>query len=105
MTQVMGTVAPGFEPVRNTLAANLEAGLDLGASVAIAVEGRLVVDLWGGHLDIERTRPWESDTLVNVWSTSKTMTALCALLLAERRELGLHDKVARYWPEFAAAGK
>ena len=59
----------------------------------------------GGHLDEARSRPWERDTIVNVWSVTKTMTALCALLLADRGELDLHAPVARYWPEFAAAGK
>lgn len=102
---VQGTVAPGFEPVRDAFLANLTSGADIGASVAIVARGRLVVDLWGGHLDADRTRPWQADTIVNVWSTTKTMTALCALLLVERGELDVHERVAHYWPEFAAAGK
>jgi CubicO group peptidase (beta-lactamase class C family) len=67
--------------------------------------GELVVDLWGGHADAAKTRPWQRDTIVNVYSTTKTMTALCALLLADRGELDLAQKVAHYWPEFAANGK
>jgi len=64
-----------------------------------------VVDLWGGHADSARTRPWERDTIVNVFSTSKAMTALCALILVDRGQLDLDAPVARYWPEFAVAGK
>jgi CubicO group peptidase (beta-lactamase class C family) len=61
--------------------------------------------VWGGHQDVDRTIPWERDTIVNVFSTTKTMTALCALILADRGELDFHAPVARYWPEFAEAGK
>ncbi|MGY2061324.1 serine hydrolase domain-containing protein, partial [Nocardia gipuzkoensis] len=64
-----------------------------------------VVDIWGGYADAERTRPWERDSITCVWSTTKTMTALCALILADRGEIDLGAPVARYWPEFAAAGK
>ena len=68
-------------------------------------EGETVVDLWGGFADAAKTRPWEKDTIVNVYSTTKTMTALTALLLADRGELDFDAPVARYWPEFAANGK
>ncbi|MFB7632350.1 serine hydrolase domain-containing protein [Streptomyces sp. NPDC056149] len=73
--------------------------------MAVYLDGEPVVDLWGGYADQERTRPWQRDTITNVWSTTKTMTALCALLLADRAELDLHAPVAKYWPEFGAAGK
>ena len=69
------------------------------------VDGEPVVDLWGGHADAARTRPWERDTIVNVFSTTKAMTALCAHMLADRGLLDLDAPVARYWPEFAQAGK
>jgi CubicO group peptidase (beta-lactamase class C family) len=105
MAEVHGTCDERFEGVRAVLASNLDNGLDVGASVAVVVDGEPVVDVWGGHLDIDRTRPWGRDTIINVWSTTKTMTALCALALADRGELDLHAPVARYWPEFAAAGK
>ena len=68
-------------------------------------DGDLVVDLWGGHVDEARTKPWQQDTIINVWSTTKTMAALCALMLADRGELDLHAPVARYWPEFEENGK
>jgi CubicO group peptidase (beta-lactamase class C family) len=81
-----------------------EAG-DVGASVAVMLDGERVVDIWGGTVDEAGTAPWRSDTITNVWSTTKTMTALCALMLADRDEIDLDSPVARYWPEFAAAGK
>lgn len=94
-----------FAAVREVFENNLKGGLDVGASFAATVEGEMVVDLWGGFADAARTRPWARDTIVNVYSTTKTMTALTALLLADRGVLDLHAPVARYWPEFAASGK
>jgi CubicO group peptidase (beta-lactamase class C family) len=79
--------------------------LDIGASVAVIVDGEPVVDIWGGYKDPDATEPWERDTIVNVFSTTKPMTALCALILADRGELDFHAPVARYWPEFSEAGK
>jgi CubicO group peptidase (beta-lactamase class C family) len=103
--EVEGKVAQGFEPVRDLFAANLASGEDVGASFCATREGEVVVDLWGGHADAGKTRPWTGDTIVNVYSTTKTMTALTALWLADRGELDFDAPVARYWPEFAAAGK
>jgi CubicO group peptidase (beta-lactamase class C family) len=94
-----------FAPVAETFQAALEDGTDVGAAFAATVEGEMVVDLWGGWADEAKTRPWEKDTIVNVYSTTKTMTALCALLLADHGELDFDAPVARYWPEFAANGK
>jgi len=105
MTEIHGTTDPKFEVVRDAFARNFEEGLDVGACVAVSVEGETVVDLWAGHADEAKTRPWERDTIVNVYSTTKTMTALCALILADRGELDFHAPVAQYWPEFAQNGK
>jgi CubicO group peptidase (beta-lactamase class C family) len=104
MGEINGRCDERFAGVRDAMAANLESGADVGASVAIVHDGEMVVDLWGGTID-EAGTPWAQDTLINVWSTTKTMTALCALLLADRGELDLHAPVATYWPEFAAEGK
>ncbi|NEA99588.1 serine hydrolase domain-containing protein [Streptomyces sp. SID13726] len=104
MADIQGSYDELFSAVPTTLAALLDAG-DVGASVAVFVDGEPVVDVWGGLADVERGEPWERDTLTNVFSTTKTMTALCALILADRGELDLDAPVARYWPEFAAAGK
>ncbi len=102
---VQGHCDPRFTSVQDLLAASLADGGDLGASVAVTLDGDLVVDLWGGWADEARTVRWSEDTITNVWSTTKTMTNLCALILADRGELDLHAPVARYWPEFAANGK
>lgn len=105
MAEVHGTCEERFEPVRGVLSSNIDEGLDVGASVAVYLEGELVADFWGGHTDEARTTPWEKDTIINVWSTTKTMTALSALVLADRGELDFNSPVTRYWPEFGAAGK
>ncbi|HEY2356305.1 MAG TPA: serine hydrolase domain-containing protein [Phenylobacterium sp.] len=102
---VQGSVHERYAPVRAEFENNLTSGADIGASFCATVEGETVVDLWGGFADAARTRPWKRDTIVNVYSTTKTMTALCALLLADRGELDFEAPVARYWPEFAANGK
>jgi len=102
---VGGFTRDRFAPVRAAFEANLASGADLGACFTATVEGETVVDLWGGWADEAKTRPWEQDTIVNVYSTTKTMTALTALLLADRGELDFDAPVAKYWPEFAANGK
>ena len=104
MAKVNGSCDKRFEAVRDALAESLD-NRDVGASAAVFVDGALVADLWGGYADAERTMPWQRDTVVNVYSVSKTMLALCALILADRGELDLDAPVARYWPQFAAAGK
>ncbi|RAY14043.1 serine hydrolase [Actinomadura craniellae] len=104
MAQVHGDCDERFSGVRDALAASLDRD-DVGASAAVFLDGRPVVDVWGGYADAARTVPWERDTITNVWSTTKTMTALCALILADRGDLDLDAPVAAYWPEFAAAGK
>jgi CubicO group peptidase (beta-lactamase class C family) len=104
-TTVQGLCTPRFEALRRQFSALIESGEDLGASLAVSIDGEFAVDLWGGWADEARTRRWERDTITNVWSTTKIMTSLCALLLVERRELDVDAPVARYWPEFAAAGK
>ena len=94
-----------FEKVAEAFEANLKSGADVGASFCATVEGETVVDLWGGWADEAKTRPWEKDTIVNVYSTTKTMTALTALLIADRGLIDFDAPVAKYWPEFAANGK
>ena len=105
MADVQGTWDEGFQGVVDAFAANLDGGDDVGASAAVFVEGECVVDIWGGVTDVEAQTPWQRDTLINVWSTTKTMCNLAALVLADRGELDLHAPVATYWPEFAANGK
>ena len=103
-TNLEGQCDPAFQRVRDVFA-ELLARREVGAAVSVYANGRPVVDLWGGLADRKRARPWERNTLANVYSTTKGMTALCAHRLADRGELDLDAPVARYWPEFAAAGK
>lgn len=105
MSEIAGWVAPGFEPVRDAFAANFADGSEVGAAFAVYRHGEPVVDLWGGVADAATGRPWDERTIVLVFSTTKGATAACAHLLAERGLLDLEAPVARYWPEFAAAGK
>lgn len=103
--QIHGTCDPRFTAARDAFAANLAGGADVGASFAATIGGELVVDIWGGFRDEARTRPWEKDTIVNVYSTTKTMCALTALLCADRGLIDFAAPVAKYWPEFAQNGK
>ncbi len=105
MAEVHGSCDPRFEKMREILAANLQSGADVGASAAVMLDGEMVVDLWGGFADEARTAPWQADTITNVWSSTKTMMALSALMLFDRGELDFDAPVAQYWPEFAANGK
>lgn len=105
MSGVQGTCDDRFAAMQELFAANLASGADCGASVAVVLDGELVVDLWGGWADEARTVPWDRDTITNVWSSTKTVMFLCTLLLVERGELDYDAPVAQYWPEFAANGK
>ncbi|MBG0832041.1 beta-lactamase family protein [Planomonospora sp. ID67723] len=105
MVSTYGSCDERFDGVRKAFEENFSARGEIGAAVTVTVDGTTVVDLWGGHADRARTRPWERDTLVNVWSTTKGVVALCAHMLADRGLLDLDAPVASYWPEFAAAGK
>jgi CubicO group peptidase (beta-lactamase class C family) len=91
--------------VRDALSEILAGGEEIGAALAVCVDGHLVVDLWAGYADAARTRPWDRDTIVNLYSVGKAVTAVCALRLVEAGRLDLDAPVARYWPEFAQAGK
>jgi CubicO group peptidase (beta-lactamase class C family) len=103
--EIHGFCDERFGAVRETFERNFSEGGDLGASFAATVEGEFVVDLWAGHTDAAKTHPWQEDTIVNVYSTTKTMTFLTALVLADRGELDLHAPVINYWPEYGQAGK
>ncbi|MEU1453475.1 serine hydrolase domain-containing protein [Streptomyces avermitilis] len=103
--QIQGRCDERFAAVREAFEGNFRERGELGAAVTVTLGGETVVDLWGGWADAARTRPWEQETLVNVWSTSKGPTSLCAHILADRGLLDFDAPVAAYWPEFAAAGK
>ncbi len=106
---IHGICDPQFEAVRAAFAANFAQGVEVGASVAVTLDGKPVVDLWAGDAiaatDDRPATPWQEDTIVNVYSTTKTMAGLCMLMLADRGQLDFDAPVATYWPEFAANGK
>ena len=104
MADIQGSYDDLFTAVPTALAGLLDDG-DAGGSVAVFVDGEPVVDVWGGFADADRTMPWQRDTITGVYSVTKTMTALCALILADRGQLDVEAPVGRYWPEFAVAGK
>ncbi|MEI6759509.1 MAG: serine hydrolase domain-containing protein [Betaproteobacteria bacterium] len=102
---ISGNTSPRFAAVREAFARSFADGLELGAALAVVVNGETVVDLWGGHRTLDRSAAWQADTLVNVWSVGKGVMALAIAMLADRGQLDYAAPVARYWPEFAANGK
>ena len=94
-----------FSAVKAALTRGFEAGREVGAALAIIVDGELMVDLWGGYADRKRERPWQRDTLCCVFSITKAVTATCVLQAIDDGLIGLHEPVVRYWPEFGNRGK
>lgn len=105
MTDIAGWTAVGWEGVRDAFRANFDDGAEVGAAFAAYHRGHMVVDLWGGLADRETGAPWQRDTLVLVYSTTKGITAMCAHKLAEEGALDVSAPVATYWPEFGQGGK
>ena len=103
--KIEGTCDPKFNRVKDVFAENFEKRGEVGAAAAVMLDGKSVVDIWAGHADRDKTRPWTRDTLVNVYSTTKGVTAICAHRLADKGLLDIDAPVAKYWPEFAQAGK
>ena len=104
-TPIGGGCASGFETVRDAFEKNFTHNDEVGAAVAIWVDGDLVVNLWGGYADARRRRHWRENTLASVFSGTKGLTSTCVHMLADRGEIDLDAPVARYWPEFGRAGK
>ena len=104
-TPIGGNCASGFETVRDAFEKNFTHNDEVGAAVAIWVDGDLVVNLWGGYADARRRRRWRENTLASVFSGTKGLTSTCVHMLADRGEIDLDAPVARYWPEFGRAGK
>jgi CubicO group peptidase (beta-lactamase class C family) len=103
--EIQGKCDPKFLGVKEVFTDLFHKGKELGAGVAVTIAGNLVVDLWGGHANPERTRPWERNTLVNVYSTTKGITAICVHRLIDQGLLDLDQKISHYWPEFGCNGK
>lgn len=102
---VHGHCEAAFESLRDAIADILTTGSEVGVAIAVYVAGHSVVDVWAGDKDAARTQPWDADTIVNLYSVGKAFTAVCALRLVDAGVLDLDAPVARYWPEFAQAGK
>lgn len=100
-----GTVKPGFERVRDVFEANFAIRGEVGAACAAVVDNEVVVDLWGGQADPKTNRPWQADTIVNVFSTTKGVASMAVLHAASHGLFAFDDRVAEHWPEFAAGGK
>ncbi len=105
IVDIHGDCDPRFSPILDAFAQNFADGLELGASLAMTWRGRIVAELWAGFADVERTRPWEKDTLCAVASTTKLIMMIAAAIVIDRGLLDLNVPVARYWPEFAEGGK
>ena len=103
--KIQGLCGPQFEAVKDAFSKNFEEGMEVGASFAVMINGKYVIDIWGGCKDINKTLPWKKDTICNVYSTTKVPTVLCTMMCVDRGLLDLDEKVAKYWPEFAQNGK
>ena len=101
---IFGEVAPGFEPVRQVFA-DLWKDIEIGASFCAWHRGEKVVDIWGGYADVDMSRPWEKDTLVNVYSTTKGLASVAIAALYDEGKIDYDEKVVNWWPEFGAEGK
>lgn len=102
---VKGFSADRFTELRSFFQQRINSGDDLGAAIAVNIDGRHVVDIWGGYTSADCSQPWEKDTIVNIWSSTKTIISFAILILVDRGLLGVNENVAKYWPEFAANGK
>ncbi|MFW9900338.1 MAG: serine hydrolase domain-containing protein, partial [Candidatus Thorarchaeota archaeon] len=105
MTEIHGFCDEKFTVARQEFLKNFDEGLDVGASFSVTLNGKYIIDIWGGYADADKSRSWEENTIVNVWSTTKIMTTICTLMLVDQGLLNLDAPVAKYWPEFAQAGK
>jgi CubicO group peptidase (beta-lactamase class C family) len=104
-TEIHGYCDSKFTSVKEAFSKNFDQGLEVGASFSATIDGKFVVDIWGGYADEAQTKSWERDTIICVFSTTKVMTSICALMLIDRGLLDPDAPVAKYWPEFAQSGK
>ncbi len=103
--EVKGYADPKFEKIKDVFKENFKEFNEIGASFAVFLNNKFVVDVWGGHSNPEKTKPWNKDSIAKVYSTNKIITSICALILVDRGLLDLDAPVAKYWPEFAQSGK
>jgi len=104
-TDIKGSCVKECSALEDAFSTNFADGLEIGASLCMSQDGETIVDVWGGFADAERQRPWEEDTVANIWSATKIPVIVTALLCIDRGLLDLDMPVAAYWPEFAQQGK
>ena len=100
VAKVEGFCDPKFSKLGDIFSKAIKSGFDDGAALSLEIENELVIDMWGGYKDKEHTEVWTEDTIANVFSVTKAMTATCALKLLEEKKINLGDRVSRYWPEY-----
>ena len=105
MGDIKGYCRPDFIEIQNIFADSIASGHETGASIAIEHKGEMIVDLYGGYKDAAKNTPWKKDTLVNVFSVTKGVTAACVAMLVDQGKLDVHSKVSDYWPEYGCNGK
>lgn len=105
MGSIQGYLDPRFSSLRGLFQCFLDSGEELGASICVNIDGENVVDIWGGSIDADQDSPWEKNTVSNVFSTTKPISALICLVLSSRKQLDLDEAVCTYWPEFGGNGK
>ncbi len=103
--EIQGRYDEKFESIGDCYKKQFELGLDIGSSLALTYEGEIVIDIWAGTKDKAKSLPWEENTIVNVFSSTKNATSLAAYVLADQGKLDFSTPVAEYWPEFAQNGK
>lgn len=104
-TEIHGKCDERFISLKTQFEANFVVGKELGASICVNLKGENVVDMWAGHANADRTKPWTESSITTIWSSSKTVTSLAVLMLIDRGVLDPDERVAKYWPEFGANGK
>ena len=105
MSMISGHCDPNFTEIKKIFTQSFDSGHETGASVAIEYKGRTIVDLFGGHTDAAKKNSWKENTLVNVFSVTKGVTAACVAMLIDQGKLDVNSKVSQYWPEYACNGK
>ena len=105
MSIISGYCDPSFLEIEDIFLKSIESNHETGGSVAIEYRGKLIVDLFGGHTDAAKKNLWKENTLVNVFSVTKGVTAACVAMLIDQGKLDVNSKVSQYWPEYACNGK
>lgn len=102
---IYGNCDPRFQSIKDIFSNSINSGFETGAALSIEYKGEMVINLWGGFQDEQKTLEWNEDTLVNVFSVTKGITAICVLMLIDKGQIDINKKVSFYWPEYGSNGK